>query len=96
MSDDVRELTTNDFNHAISREQRIRLISGEWRVGDLTALRRYLGISQKEFAERIGISINTLQNWEQGRRTPDGPAKALLRLLVKHPRLVLDDLKSAS
>lgn len=96
MSDDIRELTASDFNHAISREQRIRLISGEWRAGDMTALRQYLGLSQKQFAGRIGISINTLQNWEQGRRTPDGPAKALLRLLVKHPRLVLDDLENAS
>lgn len=96
MSDEIRELTANDFDRTISREQRIRLISGEWRPGDMNALRRYLGLSQKQFAGRIGISINTLQNWEQGRRNPDGPAKALLRLLVKHPRLVLDDIESAS
>ena len=96
MIEEVRELTTSDFDRAISREQRTRLISGEWQAGDMTALRRYLGLSQKQLAERIGISINTLQNWEQGRRNPDGPAKALLRLLVKHPRLVLDDLENAS
>jgi DNA-binding transcriptional regulator YiaG len=91
-----QEVTTEDFERAITREQRLRLISGEWIAGDLAVLRKYLGLSQKQFAGRIGISINTLQNWEQGRRTPDGPAKALLRLLVKHPRLVLDHLENAS
>jgi DNA-binding transcriptional regulator YiaG len=96
MSEEDRELTVGDFDRAISREQRTRLISGEWQAGDMTALRRYLGLSQKQLAERIGISINTLQNWEQGRRNPDGPAKALLRLLVKHPRLVFDDREDAS
>ncbi|MFP4210011.1 MAG: helix-turn-helix domain-containing protein [Alkalispirochaeta sp.] len=96
MIEEVRELTTDVFDRAIFREQRTRLISGEWQAGDMTALRRCLGLSQKQPAERIGISINTLQNWEQGRRNPDGPAKALLRLLVKHPRLVLDDMENAS
>lgn len=96
MSSEIGELTTGDFERAISREQRARLMTGEWRTGDMTALRRYLGLSQKQFAGRIGISVSTLQNWEQGRRTPDGPAKALLRLLAKHPRLVLDDMENAS
>ncbi len=96
MGYEIQELTAGDFDRAIPREQRIRLMSGEWISDDMPALRRYLGLSQKQFAERIGISINTLQNWEQGRRKPDGPAKALLRLLVKHPRLVLDDLENAS
>ncbi len=96
MSDEIQELSLKDFERAITREQRLRLVSGEWETGDLAALREYLGLSQKQFAGRIGISINTLQNWEQGRRSPDGPAKALLRLLVKHPRLVLHDLENVS
>jgi putative transcriptional regulator len=96
MSSEIGELTIGDFERAISREQRARLTAGEWRTGDMTALRRYLGLSQKQFAGRIGISVSTLQNWEQGRRTPDGPAKALLRILAKHPRLVFDDMEDAS
>ncbi|MFP4566932.1 MAG: helix-turn-helix domain-containing protein [Spirochaetaceae bacterium] len=96
MSDEIREVAAKDFERAITRQQRLRLMSGEWMSGDVALLRKYLGLSQKEFAGRIGISINTLQNWEQGRRTPDGPAKALLRLLAKHPRLALDDLENAS
>ena len=96
MSDEVRELTKKDFGRAISREQRRRLISGDWKSGDLAALRKYLGLTQKQFSDRIGISIDTLQNWEQDRRQPDGPAKALLRILAKHPRLVMHDLVQAS
>ncbi len=96
MNDEVHELTDNVFNRAIFREQRTRLISGEWERGDIAALRRYLGLSQKQFARRIGISIDTLQNWEQDRRSPDGPAKALLRLLAKHPRLILEAMENVS
>ena len=96
MNEEARELTQKDFNRAISREQRRRLISGDWQTGDLAALRQYLGLTQKQFAGRIGISIDTLQNWEQDRRQPEGPARALLRILAKHPRLVMQDLEQAS
>ena len=96
MTDEIQELTSKDFERGITREQRLRLISGEWKTGDLATLRKYLGLSQKQFALRIGISINTLQNWEQGRRHPDGPAKALLRLIAKYPRLLLHDLEKVS
>lgn len=43
------------------------------------------GMSQRKFAQLLGISVDTLQNWEQGRRTPDGPARVLLRVAEKHP-----------
>ncbi|MFW5845626.1 MAG: helix-turn-helix domain-containing protein [Planctomycetota bacterium] len=92
MSDDMAELTENDFARMITRAQRQRLIAGTWQSGDLVALRRFLGLTQEQFAGRIGISVDTLQNWEQERRQPDGPARALLRLLARHPRLVLHDL----
>lgn len=48
-------------------------------------IRTELGMSQKKFAKLMGISVDTLQNWEQGRRTPDGPARVLLRVAEKHP-----------
>lgn len=48
-------------------------------------------LSQAEFARRLGISVYTLRNWEQGRRAPDGPALALLRLIEKHPQLLQED-----
>ena len=96
MSNEIPELTKKDFDRMIPRDQRRRLISGTWEAGDLAALRKYLGLTQQQFAGRIGISIDTLQNWEQDRRQPDGPARALLRLLAKHPRLVLQDLENVS
>ena len=49
-----------------------------------------LGISQTRFARLLGISANTLQNWEQGRRKPTGPAKVLLKIAARHPKAVLD------
>jgi len=51
-------------------------------------------MSQTEFAAMIGVSARTLQNWEQGRRNPDGPAKALLKVAVKNPQAVLEALHS--
>ena len=94
-SDEMRELTDEDFSRMITREQRMRLIAGDWQAGDATALRRYLALTREEFAEGIGISIKTLRNWEQDRRRPRGPALALLRLLAKHPRLIRQDLLGA-
>ena len=55
---------------------------------DVTAIRRKTGLSQQAFSARIGVSMGTLRNWEQGRRTPDGPARVLLAMLARNPRLV--------
>ena len=53
-----------------------------------------LGRSQAEFALMIGVSVATLQNWEQGRRRPVGPARALLKVAASNPRLVMRALAS--
>jgi putative transcriptional regulator len=55
---------------------------------DVKAVRRRLGKSQSEFARMIGVSVSTLQNWEQGRRRPLGPARALLRVAEANPEAV--------
>jgi putative transcriptional regulator len=55
---------------------------------DVKAVRRRLGKSQSEFAQMIGVSVSTLQNWEQGRRRPEGPARALLRVAAANPEAV--------
>ena len=57
---------------------------------DLVKVRGKLGLSQSKFASLLGISQDTLQNWEQGRRQPTGPAKVLLKIAVKHPRVLLE------
>lgn len=57
---------------------------------DLPAIRRRTGLSQSAFAASIGVPEGTLVNWEQGRRQPSGPAKVLLALLAKQPKLLAD------
>ena len=60
----------------------------------IKAIRKNLNLSQSDFALMIGVSISTLQNWEQGRREPDGPAKALLKIASKNPKAVMEALYS--
>ena len=57
---------------------------------DIVKVRGKLGLSQSKFAAILGISADTLQNWEQGRRSPTGPAKVLLRIAAKHPAVLLE------
>lgn len=52
---------------------------------DVAKLRATFGISQEEFARRFGLSLRTLQEWEQKRRAPDGPARLLLRIIADEP-----------
>ena len=93
MSDDYRELTSRDFERAIPRRQRERLIQGTLEGGeDVVALRRFTAMTQVEFATALGISVHTLRNWEQGRRYPDGPALALIRIAARHPRVLRENL----
>jgi putative transcriptional regulator len=57
---------------------------------DPRQIRERLGLSQSKFAKLLGISTSTLQNWEQGRRKPEGPAKVLLNVAAKYPDAVLN------
>lgn len=59
-------------------------------ANDVVRVRNKLGLPQTKFAKLLGISEDTLQNWEQGRRKPAGPAKVLLKIAAKHPKIVLD------
>jgi putative transcriptional regulator len=56
---------------------------------DVAALRARFHLSQAKFAALLGISVDTLQNWEQGRRQPEGPARVLLRVAAAHPEALL-------
>ncbi len=56
---------------------------------DVAATREKLGLSQGEFATAFGVSVGTVRNWEQGRRTPEGPALVLLTVIDRTPRAVL-------
>ena len=59
-------------------------------ANDVLRVRNKLGLPQVKFARLLGISEDTLQNWEQGRRKPAGPAKVLLKIAAKHPKIVLE------
>lgn len=94
---EIPELTEKQLSRAIPARVRKRLMLGRFESGeDISALRRFVGLSQTRFAEAMGISVHTLRNWEQGRRHPDGPAIALLRIAARHPRIIRENLVSAA
>ena len=53
-------------------------------------IRRRLNLSQSAFAGLMGVSLRTVQDWEQGRRQPSGPAKSLLRIAEQHPQVFME------
>ncbi|HNT38978.1 MAG TPA: helix-turn-helix domain-containing protein [Rubrivivax sp.] len=78
----VRQMKARDFARAT-----------EVPLNDIAAARQRTGMSQAEFAAALGISRRTLQEWEQGRRSPSGAAQALLRIAARHPELVREALR---
>jgi DNA-binding transcriptional regulator YiaG len=99
----IRELTIEQFarmqpaTKALPASVRKRLMLGQFESGeDIAALRRFVGLSQVQFASAMGISVHTLRNWEQGRRQPDGSAIALLRIAARHPRIIRENVSIAS
>jgi putative transcriptional regulator len=96
-------MNKNDFNNLVeSIKQAGKIKNGqmkasritEYKTPDIKAIRRNLHVTQIEFAHMIGVSIGTLRNWEQGRREPEGPAKALLRIAAVKPQAVAEALHS--
>jgi putative transcriptional regulator len=87
------EWTEEMFERALSKRQLQRFDKGQIEAGeDVAAIRRYLGLTQEAFALAMGISVYTLRGWEQGQRKPNGAAIALLRIAVRHPRLIRENL----
>lgn len=56
---------------------------------DVQSIRERMGLSQSAFAALLGVSTRTLQDWEQGRRQPTGPARSVLRVADRHPEALL-------
>ncbi len=91
------EISPSMMKRAIPASQRRRLMAGNFRSGDdVAALRRFVGLTQTQFAQAMGISVHTLRNWEQGRRAPEGPAIGLLRIAARHPRIIRENLTAAA
>ncbi|MCC6867843.1 MAG: helix-turn-helix domain-containing protein [Burkholderiales bacterium] len=61
-------------------------------LNEVAQARRKSGLSQTEFADALGISKRTLQEWEQGRRSPSGAAQTLIRIAERHPEVVREAL----
>ena len=57
-------------------------------IPDVPAIRKKLGFTQEQFAQRFGVSLGTLRNWEQGARLPEGPARVLLTVIDREPEAV--------
>jgi putative transcriptional regulator len=74
------------------RTEPSRVFKATVQVPDVKAIRNKLDVTQPEFAKMLGISVRTLQNWEQNRRTPVGPARILLEMAAAYP----DKLKEVS
>ena len=73
--DGIREIKSGDHGRIIN-------------VPAVAAVREGTGLSQSEFAQLLGVSVRTLQEWEQGRRAPSGAARTLLRIAAKNPRVL--------
>ena len=73
----LREIKRSDYGRVIN-------------IPDVASIRERTGLSQARFAQLLGVSVRTLQDWEQGRRAPSGAARTLLIVASKNPRALLD------
>ncbi len=98
MNDDLFEELTKSVREGGAILKGKRKAARAWSVDDpdVVAIREAYGLSQAKFAALLGISERTLQNWEQGRRHPRGPARVLLQVAARHPAALLDIVKKAS
>lgn len=97
MNDEVEELSTADFERSISAEVRRRVAAGHIESGaDIAAIRRFVGLSATDFARALGVTPETLLDWESSRRQPDGSAVSLLRIAARHPRVFRENVTSAA
>lgn len=93
---EIPEITDEQLDKAIPARLRQCLKQGRFESGeDIAMLRRFVGLTQTDFATAVEISVHTLRNWEQGRRKPEGPALALLKIAARYPRILRERLISA-
>lgn len=75
--DGLRELKRGDYGRVIN-------------IPDVAGIREKTGLSQSTFATLLGVSVRTLQDWEQGRRAPSGAARTLLLVAQRNPKALLE------
>lgn len=74
---------------AYAKGERDGFIAHVPEVLDVKAIRSHLGLTQADFAARFGFDVRAVENWEQGRRQPERPARAFLRVIEREPDAVL-------
>jgi putative transcriptional regulator len=72
-----------------------RVVKSAPAVVDVAAIRKHIGLSQREFAERYGFRVRAIQEWEQHRRQPERAARILLKIIEKRPEAVEEVLELA-
>lgn len=75
--DGLREIKSGEYGRVVN-------------VPDVATIREKTGLSQSRFATLLGVSVRTLQDWEQGRRAPSGAARTLLMVADRNPQVLLD------
>lgn len=85
--DSIQTGLSEAVHHARGDQVGIRIYRPE--PVDVAALRHRVGMTQKEFAARFGVSVATLRHWERGDRKPQGPALVLLNLIHREPEAIL-------
>jgi putative transcriptional regulator len=87
--DRIRAGLEDAIAHSRGSGRRARVRDPRASEPDVGAIRAKLGLTQEQFAELCGVSVATLRNWEQGRRRPAGPSRALLTLVDREPAAAL-------
>lgn len=77
---------------AFAKGKKLKAVIHDINPVDVKNIRANVGMSQDEFANAFGISVNTLRHWEHGDRSPQGPALVLLNVIAKEPKVVLKAL----
>ncbi len=92
MDDEALRNWEDSRDMAAELEQSIHeMLAGEGKrvpISQVVAARMQSGLSQSMFAKLLGVSIRTLQEWEQGRRNPSGAAQTLLTIALRHPEIL--------
>lgn len=84
----VAQMKRHMAGHAVSGVQTTELAPSIAAPTDVRAIREAAHISQSQFAKLIGVNLRTLQNWEQHRTRPTGPARALLKIVASDPKAI--------
>jgi putative transcriptional regulator len=80
---------TDALEHSRGKSSHAQVHTPEPPDLDVASIRAKLGLTQEQFAQLCGVSVATLRNWEQGRRRPTGPSRALLNLVDLEPQAAL-------